>query len=372
MIVSTQSISPLFTEVDTTHASHRLYPSIAHARLLLPQNKMNTKIGLQIFCNKQQRIKMAAHSIFSNKQPHYVENEDMQALKIAAGSPDAVSVVSLGTPGPYNKQTVLLLDKNHQPISITKVGTNKYTQSLLENESYWLKTINNIDNLSDLSPLLIQSGTIGSFYFLTQSVSAGTSSSEKLTVNHINFLSLLQNIEEPVFSFAESKMCHLLIRRSQYLKGKMNNEWEQRTSHALTHITSVFHTNNIPMVATHRDFGPWNIKKTDKNIFVFDWEYASSGYIPLYDIFHFIVMPLALSKKLITKDIDYILSETEKFGLYLDNGSSKIQRSRTQLLAYLLDICLFYLESNNGKSKGDSVVNYYSLLIDKLSKIEYL
>jgi hypothetical protein len=39
-----------------------------------------------------------------------------------------------------------------------------------------------------------------------------------------------------------------------------------------------------------------------------------------------------------------------------------------QLLAYLLDVCLFYLESNNGNDTDDIVVYRFGELIDRFGE----
>jgi hypothetical protein len=52
--------------------------------------------------------------------------------------------------------------------------------------------------------------------------------------------------------------------------------------------------------------------------------------------------------------------------LGLNGGPTKILAATAQLLAYMLDICLLYLESNDGNDAGAVIPNNYGLAIDAL------
>ncbi len=368
MMNPSNPINLLFSLAEAENASHYLYPSPSHSRLILPKDTQYSKVALQFFSNKRQRLKMLLQRALTKESLYCVENDCMNSLKIAAGYPNAYPAVSLGTPGPYNKQTVLLLDNSYMPISITKVGANNQTSLLLKNEAYWLKTVNMNASLATFIPSVVQDSSVNSLFFLTQTVNTGTPSKWHLTEQHTKFLTLLQDTVDPTFHFGDSDMHSALSYRLQTLNGEMSKNWQQRADIALNHIIKTFENTEIPMVLAHRDFVPWNIKNDSNGIFVFDWEYTSQGYFPLYDIFHFIVMPLALKNKLSLNNIEDILRKAEIFGLSLNNGASKICHSKIQLLGYLLDVCLFYLESNNGNSVDDNIVNHYGLLIDKICK----
>jgi hypothetical protein len=101
---------------------------------------------------------------------------------------------------------------------------------------------------------------------------------------------------------------------------------------------------------------------------VFDWEFARDGYVPLYDLYHYHLMPIAVRKHISMGQarcaLRSVVHETEG----LPGGADKRRHAAAQMLAYLLDVCLFYLESNNGDDHGDMVVLRYGKLIDRFGE----
>ena len=128
-------INLLFTLTTEALATHCVYPNASHQRLILPRESQYAKITLNFFSSKRQKLKMFAQKIIHNKPLYCIENDYMKSRKAAAGYPNACPAVSLGTPGPYNKQSVLLIDNNLRPVSLTKVGSNEETSRLLQNET---------------------------------------------------------------------------------------------------------------------------------------------------------------------------------------------------------------------------------------------
>ena len=44
---------------------------------------------------------------------------------------------------------------------------------------------------------------------------------------------------------------------------------------------------NIQSVRVHGDFVPWNLKKSENNLFVYDWEYSIESFLPFYDLIYY-------------------------------------------------------------------------------------
>ena len=63
-----------------------------------------------------------------------------------------------------------------------------------------------------------------------------------------------------------------------------------------------------------------------------------------------------------------MVADVVGYGRRLVWGNEKIANAELQLLAYLLDVCLFYLESNNGKDTDDIVVYRFGELIDRFGE----
>jgi len=51
---------------------------------------------------------------------------------------------------------------------------------------------------------------------------------------------------------------------------------------------------SMPLSLAHGDFAPWNTRLGPRSLFVFDWERASEGMSPLYDVFNFQALQAAL------------------------------------------------------------------------------
>lgn len=361
--------APLFLETTSADASHHLYPGPAHPRLILPARAHECRASLSLFCSPRARLKYAIQKAVSRRSATYVESPAMHAVKAAAGVPKAVAAVSLGTPGPYNKQSVLLFDTHGHPLSITKVGTNRYTRALLENEARWLSMINGTA-LVEHAPRLLQSGPVDALFLMTQTIGSGPPSTSTFTQDHAKLLSALHTLSLETGPFKDSAMHATMARRAAMLTEKLDDAWRRRIEIGMHRITRVLGPESIPLTAAHRDFAPWNIRTGEGGLFLYDWEYASTGYIPLYDLFHFVLMPIAVKRQPKIRDAHSALSTAERANTWLAEDPMKICKARDQLIAYLLDVCLFYLESTVGDAVGDNVVQRYGLLIDKLCETE--
>ena len=85
-------------------------------------------------------------------------------------------------------------------------------------------------------------------------------------------------------------------------------------------------------------------------------------------LFPHLLMPLAVRREIQSAEAHRILVRTTSLARELNGGVEKVLAAPAQMLAYLLDVCLFYLESNNGNADGDLVVQRYGKLIDSFAE----
>ena len=361
--------SPLLSVASRGTGTHKCFPNNNDIKYYLPIEKLYASTALRFFLRRHQVIKLRAKQFNPLARPGvfrdgFIESDLMLQLKKLARFPNAYSAIALGTPGPYNKQSVLLMDKTGEAISLSKVCSSIACRHLQENEIAWLGRLNNFPELQPHIPQLIFAVDIGNLLVVTQSVNSGKLSTRKLEHTHITFLGKLQESCSHSIQFMDSTMHTDMQSRTIRMEANLSLEWRKRINDGITLVEKKLSRITVPMVVAHRDFAPWNIRVTTNGLYVFDWEFASTEYIPLYDIFHFLLMPVALNRRLKSADVIRLIKTAVKFGEQLPDGKLITQSPEAQLLAYLIDLCLFYLESHDGKSGGDVVVKNYARLID--------
>ncbi len=123
-----------------------------------------------------------------------------------------------------------------------------------------------------------------------------------------------------------------------------------------------------PLVLAHRDFAPWNMHWSNEAVFVFDWEYAACEANPLYDFFHFHLMPEALCR--------WRLNGVARIESLISAASQHAQKCYPEiawprqivsslLVSYLLHVILFYTNSDGRFNARHPVVSRYVELVHK-------
>jgi hypothetical protein len=295
------------------------------------------------------------------------ETSLLRDIKQAVGEAVAGSIARIGTPGPYSKNTVLFLNVEGEPVGVAKVGTSVASGELLANEAQWLTRLATTA-LSAQVPRLIWTEHRAGTHILVQSAVSGDWGGNLLGQMQLRFLSQLQSIGEPFSGYRGSSMEGALNKSFAMLQNKLSSAWARRAKMGLRILEEKLPAAHLPMVVAHRDFAGWNTRQSGNAVFVFDWEYAREGYVPLYDLFHYMLMPAAVRKYVTSSQALNVVVDVVGYGRRLTWGGEKIANAELQLLAYLLDICLFYLESNNGNDTGDIVVHRFGELIDRFGE----
>lgn len=352
-------VQPATTHADQTHFG---YPS-RNARFMLPVDRVLAKRGLRRALSLRQRIKLALEHLSARRAAPYAETALMAQVRMLANQPEAPSMISLGTPGPYNKQTILFLDAEGQPVSVAKISATQAAGVLVAREAEWLRWLQGVQALSGTVPRLLAESSLGEVHVLVQSSFCGEAVSSDLRPAQLRFLARLHQASRQKATYSESPMRDAMQRRLEALSSTLSPAWLQRSERILAHLDARFATVTLPLVLAHRDFSAWNMRRHQEEVFVFDWEYASLGYIPMYDLFHYLLMPIAQRRAVSSAQARQLVAEAERryrAGIAPDSFAPDVQ-----FLAYLLDLCLFYLESNGGRDEGDRIVARYGSLIDR-------
>ncbi|MGA3160887.1 MAG: phosphotransferase [Terracidiphilus sp.] len=293
-----------------------------------------------------------------------VEAGRLASIREAIGKEAGLSCCRAGAPGPWTKDTILLLDRQtYKPLYIVKAGAGEAVDRLLRNEANWLRALQDQPVLIDHIPDLVahRSGTYLSF--VAESPLPGKIEYQFGEL-HVEFLRKFQKYSRQTMLLQESGFYLNMRSRLKDLSGLLSEEWSTRMNKGMRQIEQSFSGKPILLVAAHNDFTAWNIRVERGVARVFDWEYADHEQLPLFDPLHFALLPMALWSRPTARMVQCMNQ-----ALYMSQswlGKELCYEAQTQALAYLISLCTLYLCSVRGASKSDSVLASYSRLIDHL------
>lgn len=351
MVVSSPSVT----------ATHFGYPG-GSPRFILPSSAGALNNSLRSLLSPWQQALFAARRVLGwNDGPGLRIDDDL--ISELSNFLDVKSIaISLGTPGPHNKKTLLLMDGSDRGVAFAKVADRQITRRLLENEAYWLQRLADAPKQRPRVPALVALTEFKKHLILIQSSLSGTKPAQ-LQLAHATFLSTLHDLNSQVLPWGETPARVKIEQAFEACLGLLPQLWIDRYSKAQDVLRRQLNT-PLEAVPAHRDFVPWNARLSNGELYVFDWEYAAEGYPPAHDIFHYLLLPKVLQRPQL-KNPNEILQAASKFM----SQFSLSQRTRisleSQFLAYLLDVCGLYINSWE-QWQRDRVVESYGDLIDQM------
>lgn len=292
-----------------------------------------------------------------------VESEKLALIRDAIGNEAGLSCCRAGAPGPWYKDTILLLDKAAEPLYIVKAGAGEAVNGLLTNEANWLGTLRDKPSLADHIPELVAHRSSSDLSFVAQRVLPGDLDFS-LGPQQLEFLSKLQESSLQSMRYQDSGLFKTLHSRLHDLSGLLPEDWSHRLETSMKRIEQSFSGAPIQVVAAHNDFTPWNIRLDRGVARVFDWEYAGYEQLPLFDPLHFSLAPMALrseSPAKIVRKMHEIIGQCQQ-----SFGTERCYQPETQALAYLVNLCTLYLWAVDGVYDSAPVLDTYALVIERL------
>ncbi len=361
----------LFERVpERSAATHIAYPHGGNVRFALPVSAGRGDGAVGFLSTKRGRAALALRRLAGRLKPAplgwLAALPKLREVAAFAGFDPNLSTVSAGTPRPYNKPTVLFTTGEGEPAAIAKIGKNEASRTLLRNEAGWLERWEQAGVLTGHRPSKMKFGEAGGVLVLLQSVGLGPvlRLHAPLRQGHLEILSTVQRSSTGPVPFLGSDMHKAMHRRFTVYRDALEPVWRERLDRAFGILEAGLRGADVPMGPAHRDFVPWNMRRTKAGLFVFDWEFASDGCLPLYDLYHYVLMPHAVRGGLSVADARRAIGKVRGAAIRLPDGTAKAQEAALQLLAYLLDLCLVELEANEGRRTwraGD----FYGALIDR-------
>jgi hypothetical protein len=296
-----------------------------------------------------------------------VESEGLALIREAVGDEAGISCCCAGAPGPWSKDTILLLTKKTaEPLYIVKAGVGAAVDSLLRNEAYWLRTLRERESLIDHIPELVAHRSGADLSFIAQSPLFGRLDFE-LGELPFAFLRKLQEDSRQIIRLEESKLYRNLRSRLKDLTGLLSEAWSTLLDKGMRRIEQSLSGAPILFADAHNDFTPWNIRIERGVARVFDWEYADSEQLPLFDPLHFTLLPMALKSRPMAEMLQAMRKTLQLCQQRL--GEDMCCEGETQALAYMMNLCILYLWSEGGKSGSNPAPECYANVIDHLSRI---
>lgn len=294
-----------------------------------------------------------------------VEGDRLALIRKAVGGEAGASCCRTGAPGPWSKDTILLLGHSAEPLLIVKAGGGEAVDRLLRNEAEWLRLLRDLPQLAGHVPEMVAHQSGSDLSFVAQSVLPGQTSLE-LGEPHFNFLRKFQEASRRSLRYEESRLYLNFQARMKELDGLLTEAWQARIERAMRRIQESLSGGPILMTAAHNDFTPWNIRIQGGVARVFDWEYAEQEQLPLFDPLHFALMPMAS----MSRPVHMIIQRMDNTLLRSQQWTSReyCYKTQAQALAYLVNICTLFLSSVQGDYLSHFLLDSYAEIIDHLCK----
>jgi len=267
----------------------------------------------------------------------------------------AYSAVQLGTRGPFQKASVLLVSELGDGLAYAKIAAAADADGQIARETSWLRELEATSELERQVPRLLAEGRASSGRrYLVTTLAPGSRTTRAFTSGHAVFLAALGRVRREVMNFAASPCLGRLESDAAGL-GPEAMATERAMLRAALHDCRVLLGDWAgPFVIAHGDFVPWNIRVRGERIFVFDWEQARAGSNPLYDALNFRVMQRAVCRRpfdagFLVRTLRYADSAAH---LLYPEWTWRARAVSGLVLAYLLDVVLQHASAGRGDARG--------------------
>ncbi|HSD43654.1 MAG TPA: phosphotransferase [Burkholderiales bacterium] len=284
---------------------------------------------------------------------------------LPSGAP-AHTAIQIGTAGPYQKASMLLLSDAGEGLALAKMAMAPSADGMVAVEAAWLKALEPVGALADQVPRLLGEGAApnGRRYLVT-SLAPSTAATTSFTPAHAHFLRVLGGVRRERASFAMSPYYAHLTRSLGALEPVVAPEIAATLWASLRDCRAALAGWAGPFVIAQGDFAPWNIRIDATRVFVFDWEYARAGANALGDVLNFFMIPRALSRRPAgSRSVAAVLKRAEGIARELHPERRWKPRVVSALaLAYLIEVLLCYSRASGRLDLRHPVMRHYWRLV---------
>jgi hypothetical protein len=284
-------------------------------------------------------------------QKNQTNNSLFEHLKEVVQRDDVTFAVSLGTPGVYRKPVIQVLTREGHILGYAKVGWNRATNALVQNEASVSRYLSEIAFRSFYVPSVLYEGWWNDQYVCIQSspVAQLQAAPQVLTAPYLQVIEELKNLHSRSLTLTESAfwkrlVCQIDKTPSPYHR-RLLQQGLRRAEESLSQTVLPFHF-------CHGDLAPWNAGRLNSQLFLFDWEYADPEGLPGWDLFHFTFQTLWLLENQSAENIGMTVMHSccRMLAKQVGLGFLNLEQDclKNLFLLYLLDRLSFYAADQNG------------------------
>lgn len=281
-----------------------------------------------------------------------------EAINKALNVTDFQFSIFEGTPSVHQKATIQI-SQGGKIIAYCKVSDNPDVVKLFQGEQQTLGFLHS-SGVGQIPECLFCGHIGGDLYLFIQSTSKSRRSKvvHKWTDKHLQFLDLLHERTKEQYRFEDSGLAKSITSLESRLS-LLSHIDQEVLKVAIERVRTYYVSRTVEFSLYHGDFTPWNMFFESDELFVFDFEYARSGYPQYLDYIHFLTQSAIFVNHLSTDEI---------YTLYANERLLACEQSRTLLLCYLLDITSRYIGRDNGLSSDatQDMIRTWCALADKI------
>lgn len=273
-----------------------------------------------------------------------------------------------GFPGPLQKLTMYCPGHDGQPGKVAKVAMHGSADTAIAREAYWLETLGRSPDTAAFLPRLQQQGVLpcGRRFVAMDALPQGRRSS-RFGEPHRQFLKVLAQHAGPATAWRDSAAYARLGQRMADVLPIVAPHNRHLLKTVFDEIGEDIGQRKLPTSLLHADFVPWNLRLTDRQLYVFDWEYAEASGNPLQDYLHFHLLPRALMLWPLTPGaMPRLLARACDHAVDVHGRHSGVAEACGALtLHYLLDTITFYTAASGYLDQSHPVQRTYLRLLEQ-------
>lgn len=282
---------------------------------------------------KCHRWAIASSDIFKSSASEAIRKK----LEEIFGGQNMTMALSLGTPSPFRKITGLVMTKDGTALAYVKLGETALAIERIKYEAKMLSSLN-LENrnvkVKIATPECLYEGVAGNAYALIQRPAPFDGKNGGRSFN-ADYLSVLQTLSAnaTTIKLSESRFYNELYKKLNfycYQKDLLERGMEYIANNASNEV--------IPVSLAHGDFAPWNMvwNKNNTEVFLYDWEAASTEAPTGLDLVHFSFQTGFLLKKLRGDFLLRHILKNVKASMVITPFKAKILSPATLIITYLL------------------------------------
>ena len=331
--------------------AYAAYPNLANVRWLLPANRpawRRAGIG-GLYQPNSLRGRAVRTIIAAGAMPGekvWLEEDALAHLETMLASVVGVGTVRLafylGVPAPHRKVTAQMLAPDGKTLAYAKIATSPLGRAAVESEKRALLRLSESADLQGAVPRVLGSLEWHGGTILVVTMGPPRPGPRRLSSVHLRFCTQLFQSFRVQETFVESPMWARMHEIWLRLQHSSPETLPANLGQALERLHDELGPVSMPLSLAHGDFVPWNTRLGPQSLFVLDWERASEGMSPLYDVFNFQSLQAALQgRRGDMRDHRFILALLDA----LWPGAQ--DRLPILYLAYLAHVTLLYSEAQS-------------------------